>query len=107
VFGGPEPLHRYNHCKHWSFLGPRPLQRRYRGVTGRYKRKRELARGFRDCVADGGPRGGMSAEQSGECEASDSILAVLKELSFGGKAGADTGRRRHGAIMPPPGSIIC
>ena len=40
VFGGPEPLHRYNHCKHWSLLRSEPLQRRYRGVTGRYKWKR-------------------------------------------------------------------
>jgi len=40
VFGGPEPLHRYNHCKHWSLLRSEPLQRCYRGVTGRYKWKR-------------------------------------------------------------------
>ena len=40
MFGGPEPLHRYNHCKHWSLLRSEPLQRRYRGVTGRYKWKR-------------------------------------------------------------------
>ena len=40
MFGGPEPLHRYNYCKHWSLLRSEPLQRRYRGVTGRYKWKR-------------------------------------------------------------------
>ena len=37
VLGGLEPLHRYNHCKHWLFLRSKPLQSRYKGVTGRYK----------------------------------------------------------------------
>ena len=45
VFGYREPLHRYKHCNHWVFLRPEPLQRRYRGVTGRYKRERDFGRG--------------------------------------------------------------
>jgi hypothetical protein len=37
VFGGLESLRRYNHCKHWVLLRSHPLQRRNKGVTGRYK----------------------------------------------------------------------
>src|SRR5437762_7002355 len=37
VFGGLEPLHRYNPCKHWLFLRLDPLQSGYKAVTGRYK----------------------------------------------------------------------
>ena len=89
MFGGPEPLHRYNHCKHWSLLRSEPLQRRYRGVTGRYKRKRELARRFRDRVAD---VFAWSFRRRGDVMADKTTRPARLRLDFGAACGGEGGR---------------
>ncbi len=41
ILGVSDPLHCYNHWKHWRFLRSRVLQTRYKVLQGRYKLRPE------------------------------------------------------------------